>query len=65
MKPNLRAVDNQVVHARDLARRKVSEWGSIAETEQLPVSNQHDSTAPSLRVDDVLRRSELDHRGKR
>lgn len=65
-KPQLRAVDPEVVHPRDLARRKVKQWKSDAERGKLHISNQDDSGAPSLRVDDILRRSELSYdRGRK
>lgn len=60
--PHLRPVDNQVVHPRDLARRKVQQW---REGEVQPIVNQHDSGAPSLRTDEVLRRSEPQHDRRR
>lgn len=56
MKPNLRAVDNNQPHARDIARQRVSEWRSNAERERLPVSNPHDDKgAPVLDVDSTLK----------
>lgn len=57
-KPQLRAVDPDREHNLDYARRKVKQWKSDAERGKLHISNQTDSGAPSLRVDDVLRRSE-------
>lgn len=60
-KPQLRAVDPEVAHPRDLARRKVKQWKSDAEQGKLHISNQDDTGAPSLRVDEVLRRSEPDY----
>lgn len=60
-KPNLRAVNNENPSARDIAAQRVKRWRSNAEKEKLPVSNQDDSGAPSLRTDDILKRSEGDH----
>lgn len=57
MKPNLRAVDNDHPHARDLARQRVAEWRSNAQREGLPTTNLTDSGAPLLDRDLVLRRS--------
>lgn len=66
MKPNLRAVDNEVEHPLDYARRKVKEWRSDAEQRQLPVVNLHDDKgAPPLDRDAVLRRSYPDCVGLR
>ena len=61
-KPNLRAVDNEVEHPLDYARRKVKEWRSDAEREGLPTTNlTTGSGAPLLNRDEVLRRSYPDH----
>lgn len=58
MKANLRAVNPERPHARDLARKLVRRWKSDAEKEHLPVSNQHeDEVRPVLEVDEVLQRS--------
>lgn len=54
MKPLLRVVDSKQEHARDTARRLVAERGS---QKPLPVVNIHDSYAPTLMVDDVLKSS--------
>lgn len=64
-KPNLRAVNPEVEHPRDVAHKAVKRWRSNAEKEKLPVSNQFDSGAPSLRTDEVLKRAEADHLGKK
>lgn len=62
MKPNLRAVDNEIEHPRDLARRRVKEFRSDAEQRQLPTTNVHDDKgAPVLDRDEVLRRSYPNH----
>lgn len=63
-KSQFRVVDNEQEHARDTARRKVKQWRSDAEREKRQVANQDDSGAPSLRVDDVLRKSEPNHARK-
>lgn len=58
-KPNLRAVDNETEHPRDRARRRVRDWRSNAQRDQLPISNIHDDKgADVLDVDAVLRKSE-------
>lgn len=57
MKPNLRVIDNEQPHARDLARQRVSEWRSNAQREGLPTTNVVDSGAPLLRRDEVVRAS--------
>lgn len=57
MKLNLRAVDNDHLHARDLARQRVAEWKSNAQREGLPIANQVDSGAPLLRRDEIVERS--------
>lgn len=62
-KSNLRAVDSEQEHPRDRARREVKRWRSDAERERLPVSNQQDTGAPRLSVDEVLRKSEPNHCG--
>lgn len=62
MKPNLRAVDNDQPHARDIARQRVNEWRSNAEREKLPVSNARDVYgAPLLQVNTIVRGSIPDH----
>lgn len=60
-KSQLRVIDNQREHNLDYARRKVKQWRSDAQREKREVANQDDSGAPSLRVDEVLRRSEPDY----
>lgn len=60
-KSQFRVVDNEQEHARDIARRKVKQWRSDAEQQKLQIANQDDSGAPSLRVDDILRKSEPDY----
>lgn len=63
---NLRVVEKENLHARDLARQRVAEWRSNAQKENLPLSNEHDDKgAPLLPVDEVLKRSEEDHLGKK
>lgn len=58
MKPNLRAVDNERPHARDVARKIIRRWKSDAEKDHLPVANQHgEEVRPVLRVDEVLQKS--------
>lgn len=64
-KPNFRVVDNENLHARDLAHKAVKRWRSNAEKENRPVTNITDSGAPSLRVDDVLLKAQSDHLGKK
>lgn len=53
-KPQLRAVDNDKPHARDIARQRVAEWRSNAETQGLPRVNIIDTGAPLLDRDKVL-----------
>lgn len=60
-KPNLRVVDNDHPHARDLARQRIAEFKLDREKGMipLPVTNIHDTQgAPTLDVNAVLRRSE-------
>lgn len=64
-KANLRAVETERLHPRDRARQAVKRFRLDRERERLPISNQIDSGAPSLRVDDVLRRAEAELLGKR
>lgn len=55
---SIEASERDDEHPRAIAKREVSEWRSNAETEKLPVVNvRDDKDAPSLRVDDVLRKS--------
>lgn len=61
MKPQLRAVDPDRELNLDYARRKVNQWKSDTERGKLSISNQDDTGAPSLRVDDVLKRSLPNH----
>lgn len=63
--PNLRVIDPDREHARDLARRRVKRFRTLVEQERLPISNQICTGAPSLRVDEVLERSEPNHIGKK
>lgn len=56
-KAALRAVNPNVDHPRDRARRDVKRWRSNAEKEKLPVVNQWHSGAPNLSVDAVLQRT--------
>lgn len=64
-KAQLRVIDPNREHARDLARRKVKAFRLDREKEKIGVCNQIDSGAPSLRTDEVLGRSEPDHLGKK
>lgn len=65
MKPQLRAVDNNLPHARDIAAQRVREWRSNAERQSLPVTNVHDNKgAKVLDVDEVLK-WEPGHVGKK
>ena len=56
-KPRLRVVDTQQPHPRDIARTAVAKAknGTMG-----PIVNQHagDKVRPTLRVDEVLRKSE-------
>lgn len=55
---SIEASERDDEHPRTIARHKVSEWRSNAETEQLPVVNVHDDKgAPVLNTDDILTRS--------
>lgn len=65
MKPQLRAVDPDHEHNLDYARRKVKQWKSDAERGKLHISNQDDTGAPSLRVDEVLQKSLPNHLGRK
>lgn len=62
-KVQLRAVSTELEHPRDRARREIERWRSNADKERLPVSNQHDTGAPKLDVDAVLRKSDPNHCG--
>ena len=54
-KPQLRAVDNQRTHPRDLARQRVKRWRSDAEKLKLSTTNIHDDKgAKVLNVGDIL-----------
>lgn len=55
-KPQLRAVNPDIEHPRDRAKRDVKRWRSNAEKQKLPVSNQS-TGAPNLFVDEVLQRT--------
>ena len=57
-KANLRAVDNERLHPRDAARKAVKAFRLDREKEKFGVCNQIDSGAPSLRTDEILKRSE-------
>lgn len=58
MKVQLRAINPERLHARDLARKLVRRWKSDAERDRLPVANQHvEEVKPALRVDEVLLKS--------
>lgn len=62
-KPQLRAVDSNQPHTRDLARQRVKEWRSNAQRQSLPVTNIHDDKgAKVLPVDEVLGHTEHDRR---
>ena len=61
-KPALRAVDNERLHPRHIARQVVKRWKSDATRLKLGVCNQHDSGAPSLRPDQVLNHASHDAR---
>lgn len=63
--PNLRVIDPNREHPRDAARKAVKRFRTLVEQERLPISNQICTGAPSLRVDEVLKRSEPDHIGKK
>lgn len=54
---SIEAAERPANHPRTLARTAIKRWRSDAQKLKLTVSNQVDSGAPSLRVDDVLRRS--------
>lgn len=64
-KAQLRAVDPEIEHPRDAARKAVRRWRSDADKQKLPVSNVQDTGSPSLRVDDVLEKALPDHLGKK
>lgn len=61
-KPNLRVIENGQEHARDLAREAVKRFRA---EEEVPICNQTDSGAPSLRTDEVLAKSQPDLLGKK
>lgn len=55
MKPQLRAVNPERPHPRDIARQRVAKWKSNAEREQLPIVNvTTGSGAPLLDKDRVV-----------
>lgn len=60
-KLQLRAVDTERPHSRDVARQRVKAWRSDADREALPVTNIIDTGAPLLKVDDVVRASYPNH----
>ena len=64
-KPNFRVVDKERSHPRDADRKAVKRFRTLVEQERLPISNQICTGAPSLRVDEVLQRSEPNHIGKK
>lgn len=67
MKPVLRAVDPNHETNRDIARRRVAEYQESKEPGE-PITNIHgpeESRAPSLDVDEVLKKSLPDHLGKK
>lgn len=64
-KAQLRAVNPEIEHPRDTARKAVKRWRSNAEKEKLAVANQIDSGAPSLRTDEVLEKAYADLIGKK
>ena len=49
----LRAVDNERPHPRDFAVQAIKRRRAA----KYPITNQHDTGAPTLPVDDVLQRS--------
>lgn len=61
-KPNLRVIENDREHAREIAKREIKRFRA---EEKVPISNQYDSGAPSLRTDDVLDKSQPDLLGKK
>lgn len=65
-KPNLRVVDTEQPHARDIARQRIKEWRSNADKGHLPLTNVHDDKgAPVLDRDSVLRNSYPNHVGRK
>ena len=58
---SIEAAERPEDHPRSIARRKVKQWKSDAEQGKLHISNQDDTGAPSLRVDEVLKRSLPNH----
>lgn len=65
-KPNLRAVNVEVEHPLDRARREVKRFRLDREKQKLPTSNQVCTDGvPRLDTDEVLKRSEPDHLGKK
>lgn len=54
-KPNLRAVNKEQIHARDIAAQRVKRWRSNAEKERLPIVTLTGETP--LPVDDILKGS--------
>lgn len=60
-----RVVDNEREHPREIAKRKVKQFRTLVEQEKRVICNQICTGAPSLRVDEILRRSESNHLGKK
>lgn len=62
---SIEATERPLDHPRSIARRKVQEWHSDAESHHLPVSNVHDDKgAEVLKVDEVLK-WEPEHLGRK
>lgn len=58
----IEAAERPAAHPRTIARQAVKRWRSDAAKLKLPVSNQHDSDVPSLRVDETLNHDGHDRR---
>ena len=58
-KSQLRVINAERIHPRELAKQ------AIKARTQYPRVNQHDSGAPALQVDDVLKKADTDHLGKK
>lgn len=66
-KPYLRAVDPDRESNQDIARRRVREYEQSKQPKE-PTTNIHgpeEGRAPSLNVDEILRKSQPDHLGKK